>query len=217
MLRVLLVDDQRLIRQGIKALLELEPDIEIIGEAENGQGAIQLVETLKPDVILMDVRMPIMDGVAATREICQRFPQTKVLVLTTFDDDEYVAESLRVGAVGYLLKDTPSEELAAAIRTVEKGYTQLGPGLAQKMSAKIPAPVSTLPNFVPPGFYELTPREKEILQLIAGGASNQEIARSLYISVGTVKNHVTSILNRLELRDRTQAAIFAINCLSILE
>lgn len=205
MIRILLVDDQSLIRQGLKALLELEPDLEVVGEGENGQTAIALVESLHPDVVLMDIRMPIMDGVAATREICQRFAGTKVLVLTTFDDHEYVTEALRYGATGYLLKDTPSEELAAAIRAVYKGYTQLGPGLFEKAMAKVPPPSAT-----PPATWEdLTPREQEVLRLIALGASNREIAQTLYISEGTVKNYVTRILSHLGLRDRTQAAIFA--------
>jgi len=217
MIRLLLVDDQHLIRQGLKSLLELEPDLEIVGEAENGSRAIQMVETVKPDVVLMDVRMPIMDGVAATREICQRFPSTKVLVLTRFDDDEYISESLRFGAVGYLLKDTPSEELAAAMRMVQKGYTQLAPGLIEKMIAKVAAPAPTKTINLPPGWNELTPREKEVLRLIAAGASNREIARSLYITEGTVKNHVTHILNRLGLPSRTQAAIFANTFLPLLE
>ncbi len=208
MIRVLLVDDQNLIRQGLKALLELEPDLQVVGEGENGQSAIALVETLQPDVVLMDIRMPVMDGVAATREICQQFPATKVLVLTTFDDEQYVAEALRYGAMGYLLKDTPSEELAAAIRSVHKGYTQLGPGLVEKIIAKVPT-VAPPPPSPPPSWDELTPREQEVLRLIAKGASNREIAQLLYISEGTVKNHVTNILNRLNLRDRTQAAIFA--------
>lgn len=205
MIRILLVDDQSLIRQGLKALLELEADLEVVGEGENGQIAIALVESLHPDVVLMDIRMPIMDGVAATREICQRFAGTKVLVLTTFDDHEYVTEALRYGATGYLLKDTPSEELAAAIRAVYKGYTQLGPGLFEKAMAKVP-----LPSATPPATWEdLTPREQEVLRLIAAGASNREIAQTLYISEGTVKNYVTRILSHLGLRDRTQAAIFA--------
>jgi DNA-binding NarL/FixJ family response regulator len=205
MIRILLVDDQSLIRQGLKALLELEPDLEVVGEGENGQTAIALVESLHPDVVLMDIRMPLMDGVAATREICQRFAGTKVLVLTTFDDQEYVTEALRYGATGYLLKDTPSEELAAAIRAVNKGYTQLGPGLFEKAMAKVPPPSAT-----PPATWEdLTPREQEVLRLIAAGASNREIAQALYISEGTVKNYVTRILSHLGLRDRTQAAIFA--------
>jgi DNA-binding NarL/FixJ family response regulator len=133
MIKVLLVDDQNLIRQGLRALLELEVDLEIVGEAENGEQAINLVAQLQPDVILLDIRMPIMDGVAATREIQKRFVKTKILVLTTFDDDEYVSAALQNGAMGYLLKDTPSEELAVAIRAVHKGYTQLGPGIVKKL------------------------------------------------------------------------------------
>lgn len=214
MIHVVLVDDQSLIRQGLRALLELEPDLQVVGEAENGQNALDLIETLQgtplqPDVVMMDVRMPVMDGVAATREISDRFAGTKVLVLTTFDDDEYVATALRYGAIGYLLKDTPSEELAAAIRAVHKGYTQLGPGLVEKIMAKVPAAAPIPLVSPPPSWDELTPREREVLRMIAKGASNREIAKALYISEGTVKNHVTNILNRLNLRDRTQAAIFA--------
>ncbi|MBW4446118.1 MAG: response regulator transcription factor [Hassallia sp. WJT32-NPBG1] len=208
MIKVLIVDDQNLIRQGLKALLELEADLEIIGEAENGENAINFISQLQPDVVLMDVRMPIMDGVAATREIHKRFAQVKVLVLTTFDNDEYVAAALQNGAMGYLLKDTPSEELAVAIRAVHKGYTQLGPGIVKKLLTQFPA-VTVSELSPPPSLAELTPREKDVLQLIATGANNREIAQKLYISEGTVKNHVTNILNRLNLRDRTQAAIFA--------
>lgn len=213
MIRVLLVDDQSIIRQGLRVLLELEPDLEIVGDASNGQLAIQQAAELHPDVILMDIRMPEMDGVAATRFICQRFPAIKVLVLTTFDDDQYVAEAMRVGALGYLLKDTPSEELAAAIRAVYKGYAQFGPGIWQKMIAQVsnksPSIAAVESDTLPPGLLELTPRERDVLCLIATGSSNREIAQKLFISEGTVKNHVTNILNRLNLRDRTQAAIFA--------
>ena len=212
MIKVLLVDDQNLIRQGLKALLELEADLEIVGEAENGENAINLIALFSPDVVLMDIRMPIMDGVAATREIKKRFPNVKVLVLTTFDNDEYVTAALQNGAMGYLLKDTPSEELAVAIRAVYKGYTQLGPGIVKKLLTQFPA--ATASQLPPPSLAELTPREKDVLQLIATGASNREISQQLYISEGTVKNHVTNILNRLNLRDRTQAAIFANTFLS---
>ena len=209
MIKVLLVDDQSLIRQGLRALLELEADIEIVGEAENGQIAINLVEKLKPDVILMDIRMPIIDGVAATKEINHHFPHSKILILTTFDDDEYVKAALQNGAMGYLLKDTPSEELAVAIRAVNKGYSQLGPGIVKKLITQFPA--NSLQNLtsVPANLAELTLREKEVLRLIAIGNNNREIAQKLYISEGTVKNHITNILNRLNLRDRTQAAILA--------
>lgn len=205
MIRILLVDDQSLIRRGLSELLKYEDAFEIVGEADNGKAAISQVELLQPDVILMDIRMPVMDGVAATREICQRFPQTKVLVLTIDDDDEYIARALRYGAAGYLLKNTPPEEIAQAIRVVYKGYTHLGPGLAKKIMAQIPTPTAS----PPPGWTELTPREQEILKLIATGASNREIAQTLQISEKTVKNHVSSILHRLNLRDRTQVAIFA--------
>jgi DNA-binding NarL/FixJ family response regulator len=216
MIRVLLVDDQSIIRQGLKALLELEADLQVVGDAENGQVAIQQVESLQPDVVLMDMRMPVMDGVAATRVIQQKFPRIKVLVLTTFDDQEYVQEAIQVGALGYLLKDTPSEELAHAIRAVHKGYSQFGPGILQKAIAPLTIPPSSTLEDLPPGFAELTKREREVLRLIAVGASNREIAKTLFISEGTVKNHVTNILGRLNLRDRTQAAIFANSVLSLL-
>ncbi|MEI1373526.1 response regulator transcription factor [Nostoc sp. UHCC 0926] len=216
MIKVLLVDDQSLIRQGLRVLLELEPDLEIVGEAENGEQAINLVAKFQPDVVLLDIRMPIMDGVAATREIQKRFAKTKILVLTTFDDDEYVSAALQNGAMGYLLKDTPSEELAVAIRAVYKGYTQLGPGIVKKLLTQFSHVALTQSPPVPSSLAELTPREKEVLRLIATGASNREIAQQLYISEGTVKNHVTNILNRLNLRDRTQAAIWANTYLSYL-
>jgi DNA-binding NarL/FixJ family response regulator len=216
MIKVLLVDDQGLIRQGLRTLLELESDLEIVGEAENGEQAINLVAEFQPDVVLLDIRMPIMDGVAATKEIQKRFSKTKILVLTTFDDDEYVSAALQNGAMGYLLKDTPSEELAVAIRAVYKGYTQLGPGIVKKLLTQFSngTPIHSTP--VPSTLNELTPREKEVLRLIATGASNREIAQELYISEGTVKNHVTNILNTLNLRDRTQAAIWANTYLSYL-
>ncbi|MEI6442524.1 MAG: response regulator transcription factor [Nostocales cyanobacterium ELA583] len=215
MITILLVDDQSLIRQGLKALLELETDIEIVGEAENGQIAINLVKELQPNVILMDIRMPIMDGVAATKEISHHFPHSKILILTTFDDDEYVKAAIQNGAMGYLLKDTPSEELAVAIRAVDKGYSQLGPGIVKKLMTQF---LGTPPQLsVPANLAELTPREKEVLRLIAIGDNNREIAQKLYISEGTVKNHVTNILNRLNLRDRTQAAILANSFFTYLE
>jgi DNA-binding NarL/FixJ family response regulator len=216
-IKVLLVDDQSLIREGLKALLELESDLEVIGEAENGRDAINLIAQLQPDVVLMDIRMPIMDGVAATKEIRSSFSNVKVLVLTTFDNDEYVTAALQNGAMGYLLKDTPSEELAVAIRAVQKGYTQLGPGIGAKLMTQFSSTISNVNQTPPASLAELTPREKDVLRLIASGANNKEIAQQLYISEGTVKNHVTNILNRLNLRDRTQAAIFANSFLSHLE
>ena len=216
-IRLLLVDDQMIIRQGLRSLLEAKPDLEVVGEAENGQQAIAQVEALQPDVVLMDVRMPIMDGVAATRVICQQFSTTKVLVLTTFDDDDYVSQSMRLGAKGYLLKDTHSDDLAAAIRAIHKGYTQMGPGLMEKAIAPPPPSIPPQPTRLPPELAGLTPREREVLCLIAKGASNREIGEALYISERTVKNHITSILSQLNLRDRTQAAMFVSNFLPLLQ
>jgi len=215
-IRLLLVDDQIIIRQGLRSLLETKPDLEVVGEAENGQQAITQIEILQPDVVLMDVRMPIMDGVAATRQICQNFNQTKVLVLTTFDDDEYVLQAMQLGARGYLLKDTHSDDLAAAIRAIDKGYTQMGPGLLAKAMATPPPPSTPQPTALPPELAGLTAREREVLSLIVAGASNREIAQSLYISERTVKNHITHILSQLKVRDRTQAAMFASTFLKFL-
>ncbi|MGL5938985.1 MAG: response regulator [Waterburya sp.] len=206
MIHVLLVDDQSIVREGLSSLLQTHPDLEVVGEAENGQVAVEQAITLKPDVILMDIRMPIMDGVAAIRIIQEQAPKIKILVLTTFDDDQYVTQAIAHGAQGYLLKDTPSAELAQAIRLVNKGYSQMGPGLLAKAinnSSLQPKPDAIAE------FAQLTTREKEVLQLIATGHSNKEIATKLYITERTVKNHVNSILRSLDLRDRTQAAIFA--------
>ncbi|MEI2581544.1 response regulator transcription factor [Scytonema sp. PRP1] len=221
MIRLLLVDDQIIIRQGLKNLLESKPDLQVVGDAENGQLAIEAIKALygtplQPDVVLMDVRMPVMDGVAATRLICQRFPEIHVLVLTTFDDDEYVSQAMRHGARGYLLKHTPLEELAIAIRAVHQGYTHMGPGLFEK--AMTTAQISdSVQSAIPPELAQLSPREKEVLRLIAMGLSNREIAHVLYISDRTVRNHVTSILSQLHLRDRTQAALLASTFLPQLE
>ena len=205
-IRVLLADDQSIVREGLASLLQTKPDIEVIAEAENGKVAVMRSLELKPDVVLMDIRMPIMDGVAAIRTLTKQAPEIKVLVLTTFDDDEYVAQAMAGGAKGYLLKDTPSEELAQAIRSIYKGYTQLGPGLWEKAKPATNTTVKT-----PPEIAELTTREQEVLKLIAKGYSNREIAEELCITERTVKNHVNSILRRLNLRDRTQAAIFVYN------
>ena len=210
-IRVLLVDDQSIIREGLSSLLQTQPDLEIVGEAANGQEAVERSLVFQPDVVLMDIRMPVMDGVAAIRILQDRVPEIKILVLTTFDDDEYVAQAMAHGAHGYLLKDTPSAELAQAIRSVNQGYTQMGPGLfAKAMTTSLKQqPINDEPLSIPPEFALLTAREQEVLQLIATGHSNKEIAEELFITERTVKNHVNSILRSLDLRDRTQAAIFA--------
>ena len=205
MIRILLVDDQSIVREGLASLLETQSDLEIVGEAENGKIAVERSLILKPDIILMDIRMPVMDGVAAIRKLRKQAPEIKILVLTTFDDDEYVTQAIASGAKGYLLKDTPSAELAQAIRAVNQGYSQLGPGLLEKALASN----SEIPTTMPSELNELTSREQQVLQLIAKGYNNREIAAELYITERTVKNHVNSILRRLNLRDRTQAAILA--------
>ncbi len=206
MIRILLVDDQHIIRQGLRSMLESNEDMQVIGEAENGQRALLEIAKLQPDLVLMDIRMPVMDGVAATKAISQQYPETKVLVLTTFDDDDYVQRAMRLGAKGYLLKDTEPDELALAIRSVHKGHTQLGPGLFEKALMPVAATPAIQP---PPGLAQLTSRELDVLRLIANGANNREIAESLFLSESTVKNYVTNILSRLNLRDRTQAALLA--------
>lgn len=216
MIRLLLVEDQTLIRQGLRRLLDSHSDLSVVGEAENGEQAVEQVAVLKPNLVLMDVRMPVMDGVTATQLIGDRFPETKVLVLTTFDDEVYIEQVMAFGAIGYLLKDTPSEELADAIRWAHKGYTQLGPGLfkkafSQRSASRLNQVTQPQPKAELAG---LTAREREVLSLIATGASNREIAEILCITQKTVKNHVSSILSQLNLRDRTQAAVFACSVLA---
>ena len=214
MIRILLVDDQIIIRQGLRSLLESQADFQIVGEAENGKIAIALVEQLydtpeQPDLILMDVRMPVMDGVAAIKKLSEQFSSIPVLVLSTFDDDEYITQAMQFGAKGYLLKDTAIEEIANAIRTAIKGYTQLGPGLFQKFLTTSSQHHYPRSQELSTTLQALSPREKEVLSLIAQGSNNKEIAQKLYIAERTVKAHVTSILSQLNLRDRTQAAILA--------
>jgi DNA-binding NarL/FixJ family response regulator len=208
-IRLLIVDDQSLIRQGLKAILEQEPDLHVVGDAENGKVALELVAALQPDVVLMDIRMPEMDGRTATKLIVQNFPKVKVLVLSTFDDDSYLTGAMRAGAKGYLLKDMPSRELADAIRFGHYGYTQFGPGLFDKLLATKATSASTSQDSASSKSSEITAREQEVLRLIGVGATNREIAQQLYITEGTVKTHVTSILSRLNLKNRSQLAIYA--------
>ena len=234
MIRVILVDDQTLMRQGLQTLLELEPDLEVVGVAGNGREAIAAVERARPDVVLMDVRMPEMDGVAATRILAERFPAVGVIILTTFDDDEYVFEGLKSGARGYLLKDVSSEDLAEAVRAVAAGQVLIQPSIARKVVAEFSRLAASrdketsrqagkethgraeTPSSPSPGrpvplssIEPLTERELEVLRALAQGLSNKEIADRLVITEGTVKNHVSSLLGKLDVRDRTQAVLKA--------
>jgi DNA-binding NarL/FixJ family response regulator len=209
-IRVLLVDDQALFREGLETLLSVHKDIEVAGQASNGQEAVEIAAQVQPDVVLMDMRMPVLNGVRATRRLKRALPQCKVIVLTTFDDDEYVFDALRAGAVGYLLKDVPSARLVEAIRATARGESILEPSVAAKVIAEFTrvssmVPAAQMEQLVEP----LSERELEILGLIARGASNKEIADQLFIAEGTVKNHVTHILGKLGVRDRTQAALKA--------
>ena len=208
-IRILLVDDQRLMREGLRILLELEPDLEIAGEATNGQEALDTYAEIEPDVVLMDVRMPGMDGVEATWRLRERWPSALVIILTTFDDDEYVFEGLRAGARGYLLKDVSGHDLADAVRTVAAGGALIEPSVARRVVAEFArmAPPARQPD---EGLAEpLSEREREILRLMAQGLTNREIAGRLSLAQGTVKNYVTTILQKLGARDRTQAALRA--------
>lgn len=205
--RVLVVDDQRLVREGIASLLGLQEGIEVVGTAVDGQEAVEKATALAPDVILMDVRMPVMDGIAATAAIRHTRPDCRVLMLTTFDDEEYIIRSLQAGAMGYLLKDIPAGDLAQAIKLTYAGIFQLSPSVAGKLVGQLSARGKAEPSSVPPA--DLTERELEVLRLLARGATNREIAEALMVSEGTVKNHVSNILGRLGLRDRVQAAIYA--------
>ncbi|MBX7235060.1 MAG: response regulator transcription factor [Caldilineales bacterium] len=208
-IRLLLVDDQRLMREGLRTLLEFEDGFAVIGEAGDGQAALAAYETQQPDVVLMDVRMPVMDGVEATRRLRERWPNARVIILTTFDDDEYVFEGLRAGAQGYLLKAVSGEELAHAIRTVAAGGALIDPSVTRKV-------VAEFARLAPPGrsaadhlLEPLSEREREVLLLVARGLSNREIAERLFLAEGTVKNYVTNILGKIGARDRTQAAVRA--------
>ncbi|MFD4675477.1 response regulator [Lentzea sp. NPDC058450] len=200
MTRVLVVDDQRLIREGIASLLGLQPGIEVVGTAADGHEAVEQAVVLAPDVVLMDVRMPGVDGVEAVALIRRRAPSCRVVMLTTFDDEDYVVRSLRAGATGYLLKDLPSQELAAAVKLAAAGVAQFDPAAAARLAAALDRTGDREP---------LTVREVEVLRLVASGATNREIADRLHLSEGTVKNHISRILGRLGLRDRTQAALYA--------
>jgi DNA-binding NarL/FixJ family response regulator len=207
-IRVLIADDQELVRAGFGAILAKQPDIEVVGEAADGAAAVALTGRLHPDVVLMDVRMPNVDGIEATRRLSALGSDSRVLMLTTFDLDEHVYEAMRAGASGFLLKDVPREELASAVRTVARGDALLAPAITRRLVedfVRRPPPTGARNE----RFAELTARELEVLTLIARGRSNSEIAGELYLSEATVKTHITRVLQKLGVRDRVQAVIVA--------
>ncbi len=207
--RVLVVDDEQLIREGIASLLGIQEGIAVVGTATNGDEAVAQAEALAPDLILMDVHMPVMDGIEATERVRNSLPDCQVVMLTTFDDDEYIVRSLRAGACGYLLNDIPAADLAQAIRLAHSGVFQLAPEAAGKLVGAFEQ-LSSRTEAAQRVKNDLTKRELEVLRLLSTGATNMEIAEQLVVSEGTVKNHVSNILGQLGLRDRTQAAIYAI-------
>ena len=210
MIRILLVDDQALVRAGFRMILDAEPDMEVVGEAGDGREAIDQVRALHPDIVLMDIRMPDLDGLEATRRILESGDDApKILMLTTFDLDEYVYEALRAGASGFLLKDTPPEQLVSAIEVISQGEALLSPAVTRRVISEFVKGTGPKPQAQFPRLQELTAREHEVLTLIARGLSNAEIAKTLFVSETTVKTHVARILMKLNLRDRVQAVVLA--------
>jgi DNA-binding NarL/FixJ family response regulator len=210
-IRVLVADDQTLVRSGFRLILDAQADIDVVGEAGDGAEALALARELSPDVVLMDIRMPRLDGLDATRKLVATNGAPRVLVLTTFDADEYVYAAMRAGASGFLLKDVRAEQLAEAVRTVAAGETLLAPTVTRRLIERFmhrPAPGEQRPERLA----ELSERELEVLRLVAQGLSNREIAATLFVSEATVKTHVTRVLSKLELRDRVQAVVLAYEC-----
>jgi len=214
-IRVLLADDQDIIRTGLTIILNHQPDIEVVGQAADGQEAVELARRLKPDVILMDVKMPNMNGIQATRQIVAALPKTQIIILTTYDTDDWVFDGIRAGAIGYLLKDTSGDQLAEAVRGALRGESQMDPTVARKVLREFQhvtvgrVPASSAAGDEEP-LEELTAREEEILKLLAAGLANKEIAQQLSLSEGTVKNHISAILAKLHANDRTQAVLTAL-------
>lgn len=208
-IRVLLVDDQTMFRDGLKVLLRAEKDLEVIGEAGDGEEALQKAAELKPDVILMDLRMPVMDGATATRHLKSRHPECRVIVLTTFDEDAAVFDAMRSGAIGYLLKDAPTEKLYEAIRAAYRGESVLQPSVAARLVAQFSRLAESAPRWSQELVEPLSAREMDVLRLMTAGDTNREIAQKLVVAEGTVKNHVTSIFNKLDVTDRTKAVVRA--------
>lgn len=204
-INILIVDDHSVVRQGVRAFMETQPDINVVGEAESGEEAVQLAVEHAPDVVLMDLVMPGMDGVEATRQVKQVSPRTQIIVLTSYHQDEYIFPAIRAGALSYLLKDVGPEELVEAVRRAARGEVVLHPRVAARVVQELHGARQSTPN----PFTELSDREMEVLRLIATGLSNAEIAEQLVISEKTVKSHVSNILSKLHLADRTQAAVYA--------
>ncbi len=210
MIRILLVDDQALVRAGFRMILDAEPEMEVVGEAGDGREAVDQVRVLRPDIVLMDIRMPELDGLEATRRILADGGEApKILMLTTFDHDEYVYEALRAGASGFLLKDTPPEQLVSAIEVISQGEALLSPTITRRVISEFVKGTGPKPQAHFPRLQELTAREHEVLTLIARGLSNAEIAKTLFVSETTVKTHVARILMKLHLRDRVQVVVLA--------
>jgi DNA-binding NarL/FixJ family response regulator len=206
-MKVIICDDQAIVRDGLEMLLKLEPDIDIVGLAEDGAAAVEMVAKERPDLVLMDLKMPVMNGVEATRQIRTKCPEVKVLVLTTYDNDEWVFDAVKAGASGYLLKDTPRDQVVKAIRGTVTGKTYVDPSVAGKVLRQVSSRQTQPATLITS---KLTDREIEVLSLIAQGLSNADISERLFLSEGTVRNHVSSILAKLEVSDRTQAAVIAI-------
>jgi DNA-binding NarL/FixJ family response regulator len=209
MTTLLIVDDQALVRVGLRKILENEPEMTVVGEAGDGEEAVASAGRLRPDVVLMDIRMPVLDGIEATRRIARAQPSTRVLILTTFGLDTYVYDALRAGASGFMLKDAPPEEIAAAVRIVARGEALLAPAVTRAVIEEFARHSPSAPAAPPPAVADLTPREQEVLDLLARGMSNPEICAQLVISEATAKTHVAHILQKLDLRDRVQAVIYA--------
>ncbi len=209
MIKILICDDQDLVCEGLKGILSTDPEMKIIGVANDGAEALELIPACPPDLVLMDLKMPIMNGVQATRQIRQSYPQVQILVLTTYDADEWVFDAIRAGARGYLLKDTPRDRLIASIKEAAAGKTPVDPSVAGKLFAHV-TQQTAIPDTTITA--QLSEREKEVLGLLGKGLSNAEIAARIYLSEGTVRNYVSSIFEKLGVEDRTQAAVLAIRC-----
>jgi Response regulator containing a CheY-like receiver domain and an HTH DNA-binding domain len=211
-IKLLLADDHQIVLKGISFFLSMQPDFEIVGEAHNGQEAVEMTASLKPDIVLMDLNMPVMDGIEASRLIAESHPEVKVLVLTSFSDRSHVVPALRTGAIGYMLKEVEPDQLVEAIRSAYKGNVQLHPDISGVILSQL-SPTASEPKAAPAkeALDSLTPRELEVLEQLTKGLSNKEIAQTLVVAEKTVKTHVSSILSKLHLTDRTQAALYAVS------